>query len=111
MTPTCLLLAAITLGLERPDVEFKVFQFPPNQIPRIDGDSTDWSIVPASYTIDSNQPAPSSAWAVVGTKRGSSGCQLGGASQTSSCRRERSRRMSPTGVTGRFSPPGSIQRL
>ena len=39
MTPTCLILAALALGLERPGVEYQVFQFPPNQIPRIDGDS------------------------------------------------------------------------
>lgn len=34
-------------GLQRPDVEYKIFQFPANQIPRIDGNSDDWSIVPA----------------------------------------------------------------
>jgi hypothetical protein len=50
-------LSAFTLsaGLERPDVEYKIFQFPANQIPRIDGDSSDWSIVPDSYSIGSNQ--------------------------------------------------------
>lgn len=30
---------------------FKVFQFPRTAIPRIDGDFTDWDIVPSSYTI------------------------------------------------------------
>ena len=29
----------------------KVFQFPPNMIPRIDGKDDDWAIVPDSYTI------------------------------------------------------------
>lgn len=29
----------------------KVFQFPPNRIPRIDGKDDDWAIVPDSYTI------------------------------------------------------------
>ena len=29
----------------------KVFQFPADKIPRIDGDPSDWSIVPDSYTI------------------------------------------------------------
>jgi len=29
MNTLCLLVAAATMGLERPDVEFKVFQFPP----------------------------------------------------------------------------------
>ncbi|MDP9050059.1 MAG: PKD domain-containing protein [Acidobacteriota bacterium] len=30
---------------------FKVFQFPADKIPRIDGDPTDWAIVPDSYAI------------------------------------------------------------
>jgi hypothetical protein len=30
---------------------FKVFQFPRTQIPRIDGDFTDWDIVPDSYVV------------------------------------------------------------
>ncbi|WP_397568262.1 PKD domain-containing protein [Schlesneria sp. T3-172] len=42
-------------GLERPDVEFKIFQFPANKIPRIDGSSEDWSIVPADYAIGTDQ--------------------------------------------------------
>ncbi|MBI1788857.1 MAG: PKD domain-containing protein [Acidobacteria bacterium] len=42
-------------GLARPGVEFKVFQFPPDKIPRIDGDASDWSIVPDSYSIGSGQ--------------------------------------------------------
>lgn len=29
---------------------FKIFQFPRNQMPRIDGDKSDWEIVPKSYT-------------------------------------------------------------
>ena len=56
MTPMFLLLAAtLGVGLERPDVEFQVFQFPANQIPRIDGDTSDWSIVPDSYAIGTKQ--------------------------------------------------------
>ncbi len=43
------------LALERPDVEFKIFQFPANMIPRIDGDSSDWDMVPESYRIPGNQ--------------------------------------------------------
>ena len=42
-------------GLERPGVEFKVFQFPPDQIPRIDGAADDWAIVPDSYAIGMDQ--------------------------------------------------------
>lgn len=42
-------------GLARPDVEFKVFQFPAEKIPRIDGDANDWSVVPDSYAIGMDQ--------------------------------------------------------
>ena len=38
-------------GLERPDVTFKIFQFPADKIPRIDGDAEDWNIVPKEYVI------------------------------------------------------------
>lgn len=50
-------LSAVALGagLERPNVEYKIFQFPANQIPRIDGDSADWALVPDSYKIGSDQ--------------------------------------------------------
>jgi len=41
--------------LERPDVEFKIFQFPPNMIPRIDGDTSDWDIVPDEYSVGMDQ--------------------------------------------------------
>ena len=43
------------LGLERPGVEFKVFQFPADKIPRIDGSAEDWSLVPDSYAIGMDQ--------------------------------------------------------
>jgi hypothetical protein len=55
MNTTMLLLATMSMGLERPGVEFPIFQFPANQIPRIDGDSMDWSIVPDAYTIGNKQ--------------------------------------------------------
>jgi hypothetical protein len=42
-------------GLQRPDVEFKIFQFPADKIPRIDGKADDWAIVPDSYAIGSDQ--------------------------------------------------------
>jgi hypothetical protein len=52
-----ILLATIGCGggLERPDVEFKVFQFPADKIPRIDGSAEDWSVVPDSYAIGMDQ--------------------------------------------------------
>lgn len=57
MTPIVSLLftLGLHLGLERPDVEFKVFQFPADRIPRIDGDAGDWSIVPESYVIGTDE--------------------------------------------------------
>ncbi|MEZ6060270.1 MAG: PKD domain-containing protein [Planctomycetaceae bacterium] len=42
-------------GLQRPDTEFRIFQFPADRIPRIDGNPDDWSIVPDSYAIGSDQ--------------------------------------------------------
>lgn len=42
-------------GLERPALEFKIFQFPADKIPRIDGQADDWAIVPDSYAIGSDQ--------------------------------------------------------
>jgi hypothetical protein len=57
--PLCLslllLLSASAGGTERPDITFKVFQFPPNMIPRIDGNADDWAIVPDSYAIGMDQ--------------------------------------------------------
>jgi hypothetical protein len=34
---------------------FKVFQFPADKIPRIDGDASDWAMVPESYSIGLDQ--------------------------------------------------------
>jgi hypothetical protein len=45
------LFSSFSLALERPDKEFKIFQFPPNIIPKIDGDPSDWNIVPDDYAI------------------------------------------------------------
>jgi hypothetical protein len=42
-------------ALERHEVTFKIFQFPPDKIPRIDGDAEDWAIVPDSYAIGMDQ--------------------------------------------------------
>jgi hypothetical protein len=39
-------------AIAKNDKEYKVFQFPKNQIPRIDGNFSDWEIVPASYIVD-----------------------------------------------------------
>lgn len=55
----CVLLGAFLSGsalAQIPDVQvtepgFKVFQFPKNQIPRIDGSFADWDVVPDSYVV------------------------------------------------------------
>lgn len=43
------------MALEKPDVTYKIFQFPANMIPRIDGNDDDWSMVPDSYWIGMDQ--------------------------------------------------------
>ncbi len=42
-------------ALDRTNEVFKVFQFPADQIPRIDGDTNDWNLVPESYVIGTEQ--------------------------------------------------------
>src|SRR5215472_12091542 len=49
------LLAASAQAVERPDVTFKIFQFPADKIPRVDGDPSDWHIVPDDYAIGIDQ--------------------------------------------------------
>lgn len=43
------------LAIERTGVEFRVFQFPADQIPRIDGKADDWAIVPESFAVGQDQ--------------------------------------------------------
>lgn len=43
------------LALEKPGVTYPVFQFPADQIPRIDGDPADWAMVPESYVVGKDQ--------------------------------------------------------
>jgi len=57
---TCALALAAggpAAALERPDREFKVFQFPADAIPRIDGDPSDWAMVGDDYVIGSDMLA------------------------------------------------------
>lgn len=42
-------------ALERPDVVFKIFQFPSDKIPSIDAKTDDWNIVPESHAIGSDE--------------------------------------------------------
>jgi hypothetical protein len=48
-------LSSNGFALARPGVEYKIFQFPADKIPRIDGDPSDWSMVPESYAIGMDQ--------------------------------------------------------
>ncbi len=42
-------------ALEKPERTYQVFQFPADRIPRIDGDTSDWDIVPVSYVITQDE--------------------------------------------------------
>jgi len=42
-------------ALERTNDTFKVFQFPADKIPCVDGQAGDWSIVPESYAVGTDQ--------------------------------------------------------
>ncbi|MGE3822189.1 MAG: hypothetical protein AB7I30_22475, partial [Isosphaeraceae bacterium] len=57
MNPLWIMITALGFsgGLARPDVEYRIFQFPADRIPRIDGSADDWAIVPDSYAIGSDQ--------------------------------------------------------
>jgi hypothetical protein len=56
-----LFLAAATLAclpaaaIERPGVTYKIYQFPANMIPRIDGNTDDWAMLPKEYVVDIGQ--------------------------------------------------------
>nr|WP_294895585.1 PKD domain-containing protein [uncultured Pedobacter sp.] len=43
------------VGVAQEDRGFKVYQFPANQIPRIDGTTDDWKDFPESYVVGSNE--------------------------------------------------------
>jgi hypothetical protein len=49
------LSSALATAIERPDVEFKIFQFPANAIPRIDGKTDDWEMFPKESIIGMDQ--------------------------------------------------------
>jgi hypothetical protein len=43
------------MAVEKPEITYKVFQFPANMIPRIDANVEDWNIVPEDYVIGTDQ--------------------------------------------------------
>ena len=51
----CACFAERAQALDHTNEVFKIFQFPADQIPRIDGDTNDWNMVPESYVIGSDQ--------------------------------------------------------
>ncbi len=50
-----ILFLIIQSGFSQEKRSYKIFQFPANQIPRIDGNKADWNIVPDSYTVGMDQ--------------------------------------------------------
>jgi hypothetical protein len=48
-------LGVMAHALEKPDKTYAVFQFPRDKIPRIDGDVSDWALVPESYVVGKDQ--------------------------------------------------------
>ena len=51
------LVSTSAWALERPGVTYKIFQFPANMIPRVDGNADDWAVVPEDYVIGTGQLA------------------------------------------------------
>lgn len=47
--------AARVVALEKPGITYQVFQFPADQIPRVDGETSDWAMVPGSYVVGTDQ--------------------------------------------------------
>jgi hypothetical protein len=54
-TTCCLFLSLLHCVTAQDKRSFKVFQFPANSIPAIDGKTDDWNIVPADYTVGMDQ--------------------------------------------------------
>ena len=50
-----LLGTATVSAADRPGTVFKIFQFPANMIPRVDGNADDWKMVPDDYAIGMDQ--------------------------------------------------------
>jgi hypothetical protein len=50
-----LLVSTPAPALERTNDTFKIFQFPPDRIPTVDGRTNDWEIVPENYVIGTDQ--------------------------------------------------------
>ena len=55
MLPALFLCGTASEGLQRTDTEFRIFQFPADMIPRIDGSIDDWEMVPEEYVYGTDQ--------------------------------------------------------
>ena len=55
LTILVLFISFNLFGAIRRDKEYKIYQFPKDQIPRIDGEFSDWEMVPDSYSIGLNE--------------------------------------------------------
>jgi hypothetical protein len=55
LTLLAAVIASSAFALSKPGVEYKIFQFPADKIPSIDGSTGDWAIVPDSYTVGTDQ--------------------------------------------------------
>lgn len=45
----------LAMAVEKPDTTYRIYQFPANGIPRVDGNIDDWAMVPESYVIGTDQ--------------------------------------------------------
>lgn len=48
-------IGIVLVAFSIPEKEYKIFQFPKKMMPSIDGDFSDWEMVPDTYTIGLNQ--------------------------------------------------------
>lgn len=54
--PICFIFSAlIQIAAAQDNRQFKIFQFPADQIPVINGDASDWEIVPDSFVVGMNE--------------------------------------------------------
>jgi hypothetical protein len=51
----CYFVVFTTYGYQNKDTIYPIFQFPKHKIPRIDGDFSDWNLVPDNYIIGLDQ--------------------------------------------------------
>jgi PKD domain len=52
---SCASISVPVAALEKPAVTYQVFQFPADKIPRVDGETGDWDMLPESYVVGTDQ--------------------------------------------------------